>query len=293
MRFSGVITAIVTPFRDGAVDEDALRNIIDYQFENGVSGIVPCGTTGESPTLNYEEHHRVVAMSVEFAKGRGDVIAGTGSNSTDEAIELTQQAEKAGATGSLQVAPYYNKPNQAGLYQHFKKIADNTNLPIILYSIPGRCGIEIGVETTAHLHRTCPNIVAMKEAGGSPERVSQLVAACGDTFDVMSGDDGLTLPFMSVGATGVISVAGNIIPAQMSEMVAKALAGDFLGARKLHQRYYRLLAAFLKMDVNPIPIKTAMALKGLCEPELRLPLIEMEAGPKSELKNILHELQIL
>jgi 4-hydroxy-tetrahydrodipicolinate synthase len=293
MKFSGVITAVVTPFKNGQIDEAAFRNIIDYQFDHGVSGIVPCGTTGESPTLDYEEHHRVVALAVEFAAGRGHVIAGTGSNATTEAIELTQAAEKAGATATLQVAPYYNKPNQEGLYHHFKAVADNTNLPIMLYSIPGRCGIEISVETTARLHRTCPNVVAMKEAGGSAERVSQLVEACGDSFDILSGDDGLTLPFMAVGATGIVSVASNLIPAPMSEMVALALAGDFVAARKIHRRYYRLLAAFLKLDVNPIPIKTAMALKGFCEPDLRLPLYEMPIEKKAELKNTLHELQIL
>lgn len=293
MKFSGVITAVITPFKDGKIDEAAFKSIIDYQFENGVSGIVPCGTTGESPTLDYDEHHRVVELAVKFTAGRGQVVAGTGSNSTDEAVALTQAAEQAGATGSLQVAPYYNKPNQEGLYHHFKKIADHTSLPIMLYSIPGRCGIEIGVDTTARLHRACPNIVAMKEAGGSPERVSQLVAACGENFDVLSGDDGLTLPFMSVGATGIVSVAANIIPGPMSEMVALALKGDYLGARKIHQRYYQLLAAFLKLDVNPAPIKTAMALKGFCEPDLRLPLVEMPIEKRSELRNILCELQIL
>ncbi len=293
MKFSGVITAVVTPFANGQVDEAAFRKIIDFQFENGVSGIVPCGTTGESPTLNYEEHHRVVEMAVEFAAGRGEVVAGTGSNSTDEAIELTQAAEKAGATGSLQVAPYYNKPSQEGLYQHFKKIAANTGLPIILYSIPGRCGIEIAPETTIRLAQDCPNIVAMKEAGGSPERVSQLVAGCGPNFDVMSGDDGLTLPFMAVGATGIISVAANIIPGPMSELVALALKGDFLGARKIHEKYYRLLAAFLKLDVNPVPIKTAMALKGFCSAEVRLPLVGMAAEKAAELKGILTDLGVL
>ncbi len=293
MKFSGVITAIVTPFRNGSVDESALREIIDFQFNNGVTGIVPCGTTGESPTLTYEEHHRVIELAVKFAAGRGEVIAGTGSNSADEAIELTQAAEKAGATASLQVAPYYNKPSQEGLYQHFKKIANHTKLPIMLYSIPGRCGIEIGVETTARLAADCKNIVAMKEAGGSAERVSQLVDACGPNFDVLSGDDGLTLPFMSVGGTGIVSVASNIIPGPMSELVALALKGDFLGARKVHQKYYKLLAAFLKMDVNPVPIKTAMHLRGFCTMDLRLPLVPMPDAKVAELKGILQSLEIL
>jgi 4-hydroxy-tetrahydrodipicolinate synthase len=235
----------------------------------------------------------VVEMAVEFAAGRGEVVAGTGSNSTDEAIELTQAAEKAGATGSLQVAPYYNKPTQEGLYQHFKKIAQSTQLPIILYSIPGRCGIEIAPETTIRLATECTNILGMKEAGGSPERVSQLVAGCASNFTVMSGDDGLTLPFMAVGATGVISVASNIIPRQMSDLVNFALNGNFREALKIHQQYYRLLAAFLKLDVNPVPIKTAMALKGFCTDELRLPLVGMAPDKAAELKSILQELAIL
>ncbi len=291
--FSGVITAVVTPFKDGAIDAAAFQAIIDQQFASRVAGVVPCGTTGESPTLSYDEHKEVVRLAVEFTAKRGLVIAGTGANSTDEAIELTKAAEAAGADGSLQVAPYYNKPSQEGLFQHFKRIADATRLPIMLYSIPGRCGIEIGVETTARLARTCPNIVAMKEAGGTPERVSQLIEACGEGFDVLSGDDSLTLPFMSVGAKGIVSVASNLIPKPMSEMVTLALAGDYAGARKIHQRYYRLFSAFLKMDVNPVPIKTAMALAGWCGPELRLPLWEMTVEKRADLKNILHELQIL
>lgn len=293
MKFSGVITAIITPFRNGQIDEPALKQLIDEQFSNGVSGIVPCGTTGESPTLTYDEHHRVVELAVKFAAGRGHVVAGTGSNSAAEAIELTQAAEKAGATASLQVSPYYNRPSQEGLYQHFKAIAKSTELPIILYNIPGRCGVDIAVETTTRLVADCPNIVGMKEASGSPERVSQLIAACGPNFDVMSGDDGLTLPFMSVGATGVISVASNLIPGPMSQLVAKALAGDFVGARKLHQQYFPLLAAFLKLDVNPVPIKTAMSLRGLCTPEMRLPLVPMPDAKIVELRTILQSLAIL
>jgi 4-hydroxy-tetrahydrodipicolinate synthase len=206
---------------------------------------------------------------------------------------MTQAAEAAGATGSLQVAPYYNKPSQAGLYEHFRLIAQSTKLPIMLYSIPGRCGIDISVETTAHLARTCPNIVAMKEAGGNPDRVSQLVELCGPDFDVLSGDDSLTLPFMAVGAKGIVSVAGNLIPKPMSEMVELALANDYAAARKIHARYNRLFSAFLKLDVNPVPIKTAMAMKGFCENDLRVPLVEMPVEKKAELKNILHELQII
>jgi len=245
--------------------------------------VVPCGTTGESPTLDYDEHDKVVQLTVEFAKGRGMVMAGTGSNSTREAIELTQEAEAAGATASLQVAPYYNKPTPEGLYQHFKAISDNTKLPIMLYSIPGRCGIEIGLDVLVRLAENCPNIRAIKEAGGNPERVSQMKQILPADFEILSGDDGLTLPFMSVGGVGVVSVASNLIPKQISDMVKLALKGDYAGALGIHQQYYPLFAAFLKLATNPIPIKTAMSLAGHCTNELRLPLVPMEDAKNEEL----------
>jgi len=264
--FAGTHTAIVTPFRNGQIDEAALKSIIDFQFDNGVSGIVPCGTTGESPTLDHEEHSRVVKLTVEYAKGRGVVMAGTGSNSTREAVELTQEAEAAGATAILQVAPYYNKPTPEGLYQHFKAVAESTKLPIMLYSIPGRCGIEIGLDVLVRLTKSCPNIC---------------------------GDDGLTLPFMSVGAVGIVSVAGNLIPKPLSEMVQLALKGDYTAALKIHAKYYPLFAAFLKLATNPIPIKTAMALAGHCTDELRLPLVGMEQDKIDELSATLKKLGII
>ncbi len=210
--FAGTHTAIITPFRNGKIDEEALCKLIDSQFAAGVQGVVPCGTTGESPTLDYAEHERVIQLSVEFTRGRGLVIAGTGSNSTREAIEMTQAAEKAGANAALLVAPYYNKPTQEGLFRHFKAIAENTKLPIMLYSIPGRCGIEIGVETLVRLAAACPNIRAIKESGGTTERVSQMRVALPSSFEILSGDDSMTLPFMSVGAVGVVSVAANLDP---------------------------------------------------------------------------------
>jgi len=291
--FAGTHTAIITPFRNGQIDDAALRRLVDFQFDNGVSGVVPCGTTGESPTLDYEEHERVVQLTVEFARGRGIVMAGTGSNSTREAIELTQEAEAAGANASLQVAPYYNKPTPEGLFQHFKAIAESTKLPIMLYSIPGRCGIEIGLEVLVRLAECCPNIRAIKEAGGNPERVSQMRQVLPPDFEILSGDDGLTLPFMAVGGVGVVSVAANLIPKQISEMVGLALKGDYVGAGAIHRQFYPLFAAFLKLSTNPIPIKTAMALAGHCTDELRLPLAPMEAAKTEDLKATLQKLGLL
>lgn len=292
--YRGTFTAIVTPFTaDNQVDTDALRKLIDFQFDNGVTGIVPVGTTGESPTLSHEEHKRVIALAVEYARGRGPVIGGTGSNSTDEAIELTQAAEAAGCEAVLQVCPYYNKPSQEGLFQHFKAIADSTKCKIILYSIPGRSSIEIGVDTTARLAAACPNIVSIKEAGGSVERVNQLVAALPESFTVLSGDDSLTLSFMAVGASGVISVASNIIPRPMSDLVNAALAEDYAKARAIHKKYYTLMSAFLRLDTNPVPIKTAMSLKGMMRGDLRLPMVSMSDAKREELRGVLAGLGVI
>lgn len=291
--FAGTHTAIVTPFKNGNLDEEALRKLIDFQFTSGVQGIVPCGTTGESPTLDYDEHDRVVQLAVEYASGRGLVIAGTGSNSTREAVEMTQKAEAAGANASLQVAPYYNKPTAEGLFRHFKTIAENTKLPIMLYSIPGRCGIEIPLDVVVRLVEACPNIVAIKEAGGSLDRVSALRQYLPSSFQVLSGDDSLTLPFMSVGAVGVVSVASNLIPREMSHLVSAALNGKWDEAQTVHARFNPLFGAFLKLATNPIPIKTALGLKGICSPELRLPLCEMTEAQTAELKATLEKLHLL
>ena len=293
--YRGTFTALVTPFlADGSVDEPSFRKLVDFQFENGVTGIVPVGTTGESPTLSYEEHKHVIRIAVEAARGRGPVIGGTGANSTDEAIELTASAEAVGCEAVLQVAPYYNKPSAEGLFQHFKAVADSTRCKIILYSVPGRCGIDIPVEVTVRLAAACPNVVCIKEAGGSVERVNQLMAAgLPDYFTILSGDDSLTLPFMSVGATGVISVASNVIPRQMSDLVNGALANDLPAARALHRQYYPLLSTLMKLDSNPVPIKAAMALAGHMAGGLRLPMIAMDRIKVDELRAVMTGLNVI
>ena len=277
MTLAGAHTALVTPFRDGQFDTEAFRQLIEEQIAGGISGIIPVGTTGESPTLDHDEHLQVIEVAIQTAKKRCLVIAGTGSNSTSEAISLTQAAEKAGADAALLVAPYYNKPSQEGLYRHFKAIAEAVKIPIVLYSIPGRCGIEIGVETTARLAKDFKNIVAIKEAGGSVERVNQLLNALPVEFEVLSGDDSLTLPFMSVGAVGVISVASNIIPAEVSRMVRYYLAGESSKALEIHQKYYPLFKD-LFIEPNPVPAKFALARLGKMTSEVRLPLCEMTSA---------------
>lgn len=281
--FTGTYTAIVTPFRRGQIDATALERLIELQVRGGVDGIVPVGTTGESPTVNFEEHIEIIALSVKFAARRLKVLAGTGGNSTSEAIYLTEAAEKAGADGSLQVAPYYNKPTQEGLFQHFRAVARRTKLPIMLYSIPGRCGVEIGVETVKRLARECLNVIGIKEAGGSADRVSQLRAALGPRFEILSGDDSLTLPFMAVGAQGVISVASNVIPRQVARMVNAFAAGDGQAALKLHQAHYALFKD-LFLETNPVPVKAALAMLGLIEEEYRLPLVPMNPRNRETLR---------
>jgi 4-hydroxy-tetrahydrodipicolinate synthase len=290
--FTGTYTAIVTPFKDGAVDETALAGLIRSQIRGGVDGVVPVGTTGESPTLDYDEHINVIAWSVKVAAGRIKVLAGTGGNSTEEAIFLTQEAEAAGADGSLQVAPYYNKPSQEGLFQHFREIARNTRLPIVLYSIPGRCGIEIGVDTVRRLARVCRNIVGIKEAGGNPDRVTQLREALGPKFIILSGDDSLTLPFMSVGAQGVISVASNIIPRQVRRMVAAFAGGRLAEAQRLHVQYSPVFKD-LFIETNPVPAKAALAMLGACRNELRLPLVPIGRENARRLRATLKRCKVL
>jgi 4-hydroxy-tetrahydrodipicolinate synthase len=290
--FCGTYTALVTPFRDGVVDEVALSGLIEWQIESGITGIVAVGTTGESPTLDFDEHNRVIEIAVKAARGRCKVIGGTGSNSTVEAIELTQDAEKAGADGALLVTPYYNKPTQEGLYRHYKAVAENTKLPIILYSVPGRCGIEVGVETAARLARDCPNIVCIKEAGGSVDRVNQLRAALPAEFTIISGDDAIALPSMAAGAAGVISVASNIIPKEMSRMIQAFADGRATEASELHQRFYPLFKD-LTLESNPIPIKTAVSLAGRISGEFRLPLCEMAPANAAKLLATLRNLNLV
>jgi len=284
LPFTGTYTALVTPFtKGGKLDEAALDRLIKGQIKGGVDGIVPVGTTGESPTLDYEEHIHVIKRAVELAAGKVQVLAGTGGNSTTEAIYLTKMAKKAGADGSLQVAPYYNKPTQEGLFQHFRAIASATDLPIVLYSVPGRCGVEIGVDTVKRLAETCPTVVGIKEAGGTPDRISQLRAALGDRFTLLSGDDSLTIPFMAVGAHGVVSVASNVIPREVAQMVSAFAQGKTELALKLHTRFYPLFKD-LFIESNPGPVKAALALLGICEEEYRLPLAPMQPKNREILK---------
>jgi 4-hydroxy-tetrahydrodipicolinate synthase len=273
--FSGAHTALVTPFLEsGGVDEPALIQLIENQITGGIAGIVPVGTTGESPTLSHEEHRRVIELAVKASNKRALVIAGTGSNATSEAVDLTIEAERLGADASLQVAPYYNKPSAEGLYRHFKMVAEAVTIPIILYSIPGRCGIEIPIPVIARLAADCPNVLAIKEAGGSVERVNQLRSALPHSFEILSGDDSLTLPFLSAGAVGVISVASNLIPTQVQELISSYLSGNFARAREIQDRYYPLFRD-LFLEPNPVPAKTALESLGICRSDVRLPLCEM------------------
>lgn len=292
MNFTGTYTAIVTPFKNGQIDELALERLIKIQIKAGVDGIVPVGTTGESATLDYEEHIRLIAFSVKLAAGRIKVIAGTGGNSTKEAIYLTQEAEKVGADASLQVAPYYNKPTQEGVFQHFHAVACSTHLPIILYSIPGRCGIEIAVDTVNRLAHDSVNIVGIKEAGGNPDRVSQLRAAMGHKFAILSGDDSLTLPFMAVGAHGVVSVASNVIPREVAHMVRAWKSGNTSLALKLHDKFYPLFKD-LFIETNPAPAKAALAMMGMMEDEFRLPLVPLSAANREKLRKTMKACGVL
>lgn len=293
MTFRGTYTALITPFSDDRIDAAAFKALIERQIAAGITGIVPVGTTGESPTLDMDEHIEVIRLAVEFAAGRCQVVAGTGANATKEAIELTQAAEKLGATGTLQVCPYYNKPSQEGLYRHFRVIAENTSLPVMLYSVPGRSSIEIGVETTVRLAADCPNIVAIKEAGGSVERVNQLFQAVPAGFGILSGDDPLTLPFMACGAVGLVSVAANLVPEVLVKLVQTCLDGDFTGALAQQKQFYPLFRGLMSLDVNPVPIKTAVALQGHCNEELRLPLAPLTDAAKAQLTALMKEFGLL
>ena len=274
-KFAGAWTALVTPMRGGEVDYKDLKKLVEHQIAGGIDGILSVGTSGESPTLSHAEHIEVIAKTVEFVAGRVPVLAGTGSNSTAEAIELTRDAENAGADAFLLVAPYYNKPSQEGVFRHFAAIAKTTSKPIMLYSIPGRCGIEISVETTARLRKAFPNIIGIKEAGGKVEKVAATVAATDSDFLVMCGDDSLTLEFMSAGARGVISVASNWLPREVTEMVAKKARGDAAGALALHEKMADIFKKFF-IEPNPVPVKFALARAGIIgSEEVRLPLCEM------------------
>lgn len=286
--FSGSIVALITPFKNGEVDYESLGNLIEFHIDNGTDAILVCGTTGESPTLTFEEHEKVIEFAVKKAAGRIKVIVGTGGNATHEAVYLTAHAKEVGADGALVVVPYYNKPTQRGLYEHFKTVATEVDIPIIIYNIPSRTCVEISVDTMYQLAKECENIVASKESTPSMDRISEIVKKLGSNFHVLSGDDSLTLPMMSLGAKGVISVANNIMPKEVKELVNYALSGNFKEARETHY-YLHDLFKVLFIETNPIPIKTACWMLGMCEKEFRLPLTEMSPENEKKLREVLRK----
>lgn len=291
MMFKGSMVALVTPFKNGRVDEKSLKDIIEFQIQNGTSAIVPCGTTGESATLSYDEHDKVIELTVQYVKGRVPVIAGTGSNSTDEAIALTRHAKKAGADASLQVNPYYNRPTQKGLYLHFKAIAEAVDIPIILYNIASRTGVNMEPETFAKL-AGIKNIIGVKEASGSLEQMARIKNVCPKDFILISGDDALTLPVMSIGGVGVISVVANIIPKDVADMCANFEKGNSAKAKGLHYKMLNLVKAMF-IETNPIPVKTAMGLMKMIDPSMRLPLCEMLPENREKLIKALKEYRLI
>ncbi len=290
--FRGSIVAIVTPFKNGQVDIPKFKDLIEFQIKNGIQGIVPCGTTGESPTLTHEEHNLVVETCVATVKKRVPVIAGTGSNATAEAVALTRHAAKAGADGALVVTPYYNKPTQKGLYLHFKAVADSVNIPVILYNIEGRTARNIETDTVARLARDCKNIIAVKEASGNLQQIKDVRRACGEKFLIFSGDDALTLPVMELGGVGVISVVANIIPKDVVALVTAFNAGNKTKASEINDRMIPLIKAMF-IETNPMPVKKAMELLGMCSSEMRLPLCDMEDANIEKLKGALHHYGLL
>ena len=288
--FRGTFTALVTPFRNGNIDFAALEELIESQIAAGITGLVAVGTTGESPTLTYDEKHEIIEHTIKMAKGRCQVIAGAGTNSTRDSIEGAKFAEKAGADGALLVAPYYNKPSQEGLFRHFKAIAEATKLPVMLYNIPGRCGVDILPDTVIRLAQTCRNIASIKEASGSVERVAELRRRLPNEFTILSGDDGLTLPFMSVGAVGVVSVASNLFPSELSALVRFCESGDFNSAQNLHRKMGSIFED-LFIEPNPVPAKTALGWRGAMSAEVRLPLCEMTEANQARLRKTIEELE--
>jgi len=291
--FKGVFTAIVTPFEeDGSLDEETLKKLIDFNLENGVSGIVPCGTTGESPTLDHDEHNRVIELTVKHVNGRGPVIAGTGSNCTKEAVELSQHAEKEGVDGLLLVNPYYNKPTQEGLYRHFKAIADSVNIPCIVYNIKGRTGINVETPTLVRLMSDCENISGVKEASGDLDQVKDVIANRKEGFSVLSGNDDMAFDLVKSGGDGVVSVTSNLAPDKMVKMVQTALEGNIEEAEKLNNELKPLFEVEF-IETNPIPIKCALSLKGMCNEIYRLPMCELRPENKEELKKVLTEMNLL
>ncbi|MEW5744522.1 MAG: 4-hydroxy-tetrahydrodipicolinate synthase [Nitrospirota bacterium] len=289
--FKGSIVAIVTPFKNGKFDEKAYGDLIEWHIAQGTHGIVPCGTTGEASTLGFEEHYRVIEVAVKAANKRIPVIAGTGANATDEAIELTQKAKKLGADGALMVTPYYNKPTQEGLYRHYKAVADKVKLPIVLYNVPGRTAVNMLPPTVARLME-CKNIVAIKEATGDMKQVSEVIRLCGDRIAVISGDDFTTLPLLALGGKGVISVSANVAPKDVAEMCNAWERGDIAKARELHYKLEPLNAAMF-IETNPIPVKTALAMMGKIKEEFRMPLCEMSAANRDKLRGVLKSAKLV
>src|SRR5216117_3597122 len=288
--FRGTFTALVTPFRNGGIDDSAFKKLIETQIAAAITGVVAIGTTGESPTLSHEEREQVIRLSVATANKRCQVLAGTGSNATHHAVADTKMAEKIGADGALLVAPYYNKPSQEGLFRHFNTIADATSLPIVLYNIPGRCGVDIGPDTVVRLAKECRNIVSIKEASGSVERVSELRRRLPEEFTILSGDDSLTLPFMAVGAVGVVSVASNLFPAELCALVRACDSGDYKSAESLHRKLFQVFKD-LFIEPNPVPAKTALAWRGAMSAEVRLPLCEMSDANQTRLRKTVEEFE--
>lgn len=289
--FTGSLVAIVTPFRKGKVDERALADLIEWQIASGTNGIVPCGTTGESATLSHDEHNRVIELTVEVVRRRVPVVAGTGSNSTDEAIALTKHAKQAGADGALLITPYYNKPTQEGLYRHYRAVAEAVDIPLVLYNIPGRTGVNMLPATIARL-TTFRTIVGIKEGSGSVQQASDLVQMCGDCLTVLAGDDALTLPMMAVGGKGVITVTANIMPAEMASLVKAFSDGKIDEARRIHFKLSPLFTA-LFFETNPIPVKEALGLMGKIDPELRLPLCPMAQDTREKLIGVLKDASLI
>jgi 4-hydroxy-tetrahydrodipicolinate synthase len=288
--FRGTFTALVTPFRNGGIDVSAFETLIETQIAAAITGIVAIGTTGESPTLSREEREQLIRLAVATANKRSLVLAGTGSNATEHAVADTSLAEKLGVDGALLVAPYYNKPSQEGLFRHFKAIADATSLPIMLYNIPGRCGVDISPETVVRLAKECRNIVSIKEASGSVERVSDLRRRLPESFTILSGDDSLTLPFMAVGAAGVVSVASNLFPSQVCALVRACESGDLKSATELHRKLLPLFKD-LFIEPNPVPVKTALGWRGAMSGEVRLPLCEMSEANQARLRKTVEEFE--
>ena len=292
LKLEGSFTAMVTPFKDGRIDETKIREMVKFQIENGTSGLVPCGTTGESPTLTHEEHRRVIEIIIEEVRSRIQVIAGTGSNNTSEAISLTEHAMKMGADAALLITPYYNRPSQAGLIKHYTTVANYCDIPIIIYNCPGRTAVNTTADTIVEL-AAVPNIVGIKEASGNMDQICEIILRTPDNFSVLSGDDSMTLPMMAVGAKGVISVISNILPRKMADMVNFSLKNDFKSARDIHNEIFLLMRSLMKVETNPSPVKAAMNILGMEMGPVRLPLVEPGEDGKAVLEKLMKHLKLL